>query len=110
MAAIDPSLTADRNPFLRVIKLEAHRLPGGVLISAGHVAAVLDAPIGSTALVDRLAAWCDHDGLDARPEEPDGIRFTHRSGADREELTPAVIPRSSAAPRRRTTPVNAPEE
>lgn len=80
-----PELTAESNPFLRAIKCEAHRLDGGYLVASGHVADVLGAPAGSTELVDRLAAFCDHAGLDAQPDANDGIRFTVRP-------SPAKVP------------------
>lgn len=80
-----PELTADGNPFLANIRREARRLPGGYLVASGHVADVLGAPAGSTELVDRLAAFCDHEGLEAHPDANDGIRFTVRP-------SPAKVP------------------
>lgn len=91
MPATDPASPFEADPFLRAIRDEARRLPAGVLISAGHVAGVLGAPSGSTELVDRLASACDGLGLDAAPEEPDGIRFTRRP-------PPAASPRKPRPP------------
>lgn len=81
------------NPFLRVIRDEACRLPGGFLASSGHVSDVLGKPIHDKAATRALDAFCDEQGLDAAWEEPDGVRFTVRpTPAPPEPAKPAPAP------------------
>jgi hypothetical protein len=71
----DVETDPEKNPFLRVIRDEARRLPAGFLVAVGHLADVFELADGSKGLADAVRSFADAAGLIEQFEPPDGIRF-----------------------------------